>query len=670
MSSPSSFFGRLTTSARSSLISSKEYKATIQLLDDSETINTEYKKSDNGQVLLDYVCDYMNIIEKDYFGLRFQDANKHRYWLDTTKSIAHQIRVPAGAAFRFRIRYYPADPTVLKEEITRYQLFLQLRRDLLHGRLYCPQNDAALLGAYIIQSELGDYDENVHKTGYVSEYKLILKQTEKLEDKIAQLHRGLSGLTPAEAELEFLKKAAQLETYGFDPHTVKDAAKNSTYIGVTHQGVLVYQANRKVHHIKWQHLDRADYIGKEFRIYPTADYFNEQSVDALANDHTMFNKEAANGGGATAAADDGINHANNIESPGRKRNKHFKVEPLQYTCPSATFAKHLWRQTLSQRAFFTEAKAQNIKPQFSKPRIPIISRGSTFRYSGRVLHEIAESDGPCRETLVPFVRYHVEKQLGRDERPFAYTNKYNTMPGVVHGKRNDDMAPANMANGTGAVTSSQEAPAVMNRSELAGNRSDLAGNRSGLAGNRSDLAGNRSELTGHETSAADSTSGSVEREKVTTFTIHMFRSEPSPNVTDESTLLNNSNAYQSEFEEYSKLAPIANSTPTSNHRSAIVDVDAKNAKSANCVTKMNANVANSADDEPRSTSWLQYLFKFFFIVVLLSIVLVTLFEVRDNGFRRYVHGIPGLEHARHAYYEPSRAYVLKQYDTYIARRFY
>uniref|UniRef100_A0A914UNJ6 Moesin/ezrin/radixin homolog 1 n=1 Tax=Plectus sambesii TaxID=2011161 RepID=A0A914UNJ6_9BILA len=316
-----SFFGRFSSSARSS-IASKDHKATVQLLDDSETIQCEYKKNDTGQALLDYVCDYLNVVEKDYFGLRYQDANKHRYWLDTTKQITRQVRgmfaldafslydalgaashvsqlcsisavdsrrrSSPNLAFRLRIRFYPADPSVIKEEITRYQLFLQLRRDLLHGRLYCPQNEAAALGAYIIQSELGDYDPTEHKEGYVSEYKLFLKQTSKLEEKIAIAHQGLRGLTPADAELQFLKKASQFDTYGFDPHTVKDAKQGSVYIGVTHQGILVYQANRKVHHIKWNDLDKVDYLGKEFRVYPKASYFNDDLAPPVdANEKTL-----------------------------------------------------------------------------------------------------------------------------------------------------------------------------------------------------------------------------------------------------------------------------------------------------------------------------------------------------------------------------------------------
>ncbi|VDO30686.1 unnamed protein product [Onchocerca flexuosa] len=214
---PTSFIGRI--SARTSLISTRDYKTTVQLLDDNETICQEFKKTSNAQIILDYICECLNIVEKDYFGLRYQDFNRHRYWMDLNKQIYKQVRGP-NVILRFRVRFYPSDVNVLKEEITRYMLFVQLQRDLLHGRLYCPQNEAAVLGALALQSIIGDYDAEERPKNYVAEYKLLLKQTEKLEEKIAESHKLFKGLTPAEAEMEFLKRASKLDTYGFDPYTV------------------------------------------------------------------------------------------------------------------------------------------------------------------------------------------------------------------------------------------------------------------------------------------------------------------------------------------------------------------------------------------------------------------------------------------------------------------
>ncbi|XP_022257681.1 FERM domain-containing protein 5-like [Limulus polyphemus] len=129
----------------------KDYTCTIRLIDDNEVIQCEFRRDHKGQYLLDYVCESLNLVEKDYFGLRYVDHNKQRHWLDTGRSILKQVKGLQPIIFCFRVKFYSPEPHQMKEEITRYQIFLQLRRDLLHGRLYCSQADAAFLGAYIVQ---------------------------------------------------------------------------------------------------------------------------------------------------------------------------------------------------------------------------------------------------------------------------------------------------------------------------------------------------------------------------------------------------------------------------------------------------------------------------------------------------------------------------------------
>lgn len=75
--------------------------------------------------------------------------------------------------------------------------------------------------SFILQSELGDFDENIHTGNYAAEYELVSRQTQELEDKSMELHQKLRGLTPMEADTLFLKKAATLDTYGLDPSPVK-----------------------------------------------------------------------------------------------------------------------------------------------------------------------------------------------------------------------------------------------------------------------------------------------------------------------------------------------------------------------------------------------------------------------------------------------------------------
>nr|XP_028706693.1 FERM domain-containing protein 5 isoform X2 [Macaca mulatta]XP_045251288.1 FERM domain-containing protein 5 isoform X2 [Macaca fascicularis] len=228
----------------------REYSCTVRLLDDSEYTCT-IQRDAKGQYLFDLLCHHLNLLEKDYFGIRFVDPDKQRHWLEFTKSVVKQLRSQPPFTMCFRVKFYPADPAALKEEITRYLVFLQIKRDLYHGRLLCKTSDAALLAAYILQAEIGDYDSGKHPEGYSSKFQFFPKHSEKLERKIAEIHKTeLSGQTPATSELNFLRKAQTLETYGVDPHPCKDVSGNAAFLAFTPFGFVVLQGNKRVHFIK------------------------------------------------------------------------------------------------------------------------------------------------------------------------------------------------------------------------------------------------------------------------------------------------------------------------------------------------------------------------------------------------------------------------------------
>ncbi|XP_071304658.1 band 4.1-like protein 4A isoform X3 [Agelaius tricolor] len=205
----------------------EEFYCEVLLLDESKlTLTTQQqgiKKSTKGSVVLGYVFRHLNLVEIDYFGLRYCDRSHQTYWLDPAKTLAeHKELINTGPPYTlyFGIKFYAEDPCKLKEEITRYQFFLQVKQDVLQGRLPCPINTAAQLGAYIIQSELGDYDPYKHTAGYVSEYRFVPDQKEELEDAIERIHKTLMGQVPAEAEVNYLGVAKSLEMYGVDLHPV------------------------------------------------------------------------------------------------------------------------------------------------------------------------------------------------------------------------------------------------------------------------------------------------------------------------------------------------------------------------------------------------------------------------------------------------------------------
>ncbi|XP_021930669.1 FERM domain-containing protein 5 isoform X3 [Zootermopsis nevadensis] len=348
------------------------YKCTVRLLEDTEVIQCDFESHEKGKHLLEQVCRQLNLIEKDYFGLRYVDHTRQRHWLDPAKAVLKQVKDMEPILFSFRVKFYPPDPFRLKEEITRYQIYLQLKRDLLHGRLYCTPAEASLLAAYIVQSELGDYDPEEHEGNYVSELNLLLKQTPEIEEKIMEIHQTqLKGQTPAQVENNFLRKACQLDTYGVDPHPVKDHRGNQLYLGINHCGILTFQGSRKTHHFRWVEVQKINYEGKMFIV------------------HVTYN-----------------------EDPRIK-----KKRTVGFKCPTGAACRHVWRCAIEQMLFFTlpsSSEAPSVVTGGS-----FFSWGSKFRYSGRVEREILEDVGPLRRE---------EPAINRSFRTASLRRKASSVP--------------------------------------------------------------------------------------------------------------------------------------------------------------------------------------------------------------------------------------------------
>ncbi|CAH0391943.1 unnamed protein product [Bemisia tabaci] len=325
------------------------YKCTVRLLDDTEILECDFKAQHKGKYLLDYVCEQLNLVEKDYFGLRYVDSNKQRHWLDQTKAVLKQVKDMDPILLSFRVKFYPPDPFRLKEEITRYQIYLQLKRDLLHGRLYCAPNEAALLAAYVVQGELGDYDPEEHVGNYVSDLKILLKQSEQVEEKIMEIHQTqLRGQSPTQTESNFLRKACSLDTYGVDPHPVKDQRGSELYLGINHLGILTFQGSRKTNHFRWTEVQKINYEGKMFIV------------------HLTYN-----------------------EDPRTK-----KKQTVGFKCATGASCKHVWRCAVEQMLFFTLPSSSDAPHVVTGGSI--FSFGTKFKYSGRVEREILEDSTPTR----------------------------------------------------------------------------------------------------------------------------------------------------------------------------------------------------------------------------------------------------------------------------------
>ncbi|KAM9606617.1 protein 4.1 isoform 24-T29 [Morphnus guianensis] len=299
----------------------------VVLLDDT-IFECSVDKHAKGQDLLKKVCDHLNLLEEDYFGLAIWDTPTSRTWLDPAKEIKKQVH-GGPWDFTFNVKFYPPDPAQLTEDITRYYLCLQLRQDIITGRLPCSFATLALLGSYTVQSELGDYDPDLHGPDYISEFKLAPNQTKELEEKVVELHKTYRSMTPAQADLEFLENAKKLSMYGVDLHQAKDLEGVDITLGVCSSGLLVYKDKLRINRFPWPKVLKISYKRSSFfiKIRPGEQEQYESTIG-------------------------------------------FKL-------PSYRAAKKLWKVCVEHHTFFRLTSTEAI------PKSRFLALGSKFRYSGR-----------------------------------------------------------------------------------------------------------------------------------------------------------------------------------------------------------------------------------------------------------------------------------------------
>ncbi|XP_060769727.1 band 4.1-like protein 2 isoform X13 [Neoarius graeffei] len=320
----------------------------VTLLDRSQ-FQCEVEKRAKGQVLFQKVCEHLNLLEKDYFSLSFKDGAEQRCWLDPTKEIKRQIR-NSQWQFAFNVKFYPPDPSQLTEDITRYLLCLQLRQDIVSGRLPCSFVTLALLGSYTLQAELGDHDSAEQQLHSITDFQLAKDHTKELEEKVLELHRSHRGMSPARADINFLENAKKLSMYGIDLHQAKDSDGVDIMLGVCANGLLIYKDRLRINRFAWPKILKISYKRSNF-------YIKIRPGEAEQFESTVG----------------------------------FKL-------PNYRAAKRIWKVCVEHHTFFRLMNPE--QPTKSK----FLTLGSKFRYSGRTQAQTRQASSLIDRPAPHFLR--------------------------------------------------------------------------------------------------------------------------------------------------------------------------------------------------------------------------------------------------------------------------
>lgn len=140
--------------------------------------------------------------------MEFIDVYGNKVWLDKEKSILRQVTsTQSDARFYFIVKFYTPNPADLEEEYTRFLISLQIRRDLAQGEFVCNENTAALLVAYIVQADCGDFSsEDYPDHTYLSPINFIPNQTVAFQIKVMENHKQLMQVFPQKKKFFNLKE--------------------------------------------------------------------------------------------------------------------------------------------------------------------------------------------------------------------------------------------------------------------------------------------------------------------------------------------------------------------------------------------------------------------------------------------------------------------------------
>lgn len=221
----------------------------LTVLDTPTTVDCTLSSESTGQECLENVCQRLSINQPEFFGLRYivKGTEDDMRWVDLDRPLSRQLeKYASNPKLYLRIMYYViSGVTLITDEITRNYYFLQLKSDVVDGRILCDPKQAVALAIYCRQAQYDSYQNERHTVDYLKtllpfpKHMIEAGLLETLTEEVLQPNPEIQNLTQSSAEGLFIAACQQLDGYGQERFNAKDDGNHIVTLGVTVAGILV-----------------------------------------------------------------------------------------------------------------------------------------------------------------------------------------------------------------------------------------------------------------------------------------------------------------------------------------------------------------------------------------------------------------------------------------------
>ncbi|XP_029686359.1 tyrosine-protein phosphatase non-receptor type 21 isoform X1 [Takifugu rubripes] len=282
-------FGLKLKRTRRYTVSSKSCLVTrIQLLN-GEFVEFTLSVESTGQECLEAVAQRLELREITYFSLWYFNKQNQQRWIDLEKPLKKQLdKYGLEPTVYFGVVFYVPSVVQLQQEITRYQYYLQLKKDVLEGRISCSLEQAIRLASLAVQADFGDFNR-YDSQDFLQKFVLFPidwiqdeRTREEATQKVALVYQSFRGLPAPEAEMLYMQEVEKMEGYGQESFQAKDSTGTDVTLGSCLDGIIVKHKNgRPLVLFRWNEINNMSHNRSFFAVELTN---REESVQFQTED--------------------------------------------------------------------------------------------------------------------------------------------------------------------------------------------------------------------------------------------------------------------------------------------------------------------------------------------------------------------------------------------------